>query len=131
MFFDAKKHEILVVKTQLMLGAADHYREMFLIKSGDDLDSLLRLVPESYHAAITNSKECVVHIKWAQLTPIRRCHATVEVTVRMPRHRQWSLLTPRGASWITCLKDESAIWTDEANAPVTGTLIKGLGHVRP
>ena len=131
MSFDAKKHEILVVKTQLMRGTSDNYRELSLIKSGDDLVALLCLVPESYHAAIRNSRECVVQIKWAQMTPLKRAYAAVEITVRMPRHRKWALLTPRGASWITSLKDESMIWTnEEASERNSGTLIKDLGLVR-
>jgi hypothetical protein len=110
--FDAKKHEILVVKTQLV--GTRNIRELYLIKSGDDLDRLLCLVPESYHAAIRNSKECVVQLKWAQLLYARRCYATISVVVRMPRHRTWSDLVPLSErGWAMCVRVGSAVWTDE------------------
>jgi hypothetical protein len=112
--FDAKKHDILVVKTQLVRGARDPFaRKLTSVKSGNDFADLLLLVPERYHAAITNSRECVVQLKWAQLLPNRRAYATVEVAVRMPRHRKWSIVTPEGASWITAMKDGTMIWTSE------------------
>jgi hypothetical protein len=117
MNFDAKKHDILVVKTQLIVGTRGIYRELSLIKSGDDLTALLLLVPESYHAAICNSKECVVQLKWAQLLPSRRGYATVQVAVRMPRHRNWYNVTPEGSSFITAMKDGSLVMTDERPAP--------------
>jgi hypothetical protein len=130
MNFDAKKHDILVVKTQLMVGARSIYRELHLIKSGDDLNSLLRLVPESYHAAIRNSKECVVQLKWAQLLPTLRAYATVQVAVRMPRHRSWSYISPEGASFITAMKDGSIINTNEPPAPayIGGVLIPDVAN---
>lgn len=107
MTFDAKKHEILVIKTRLLASTSDN-RELYLVKSSDDLASVLRLIPESYHAAIRNSKECVVQLKWARV-PSCEVWATTSVVVRMPRHRKWSEIVPDGTTWATSLRDAQSI----------------------
>lgn len=107
MTFDAKKHEILVIKTRLLASTSDN-RELYLVKSSDDLASVLRLIPESYHAAIRNSKECVVQLKWARV-PLCEVWATTSVVVRMPRHRKWSEIVPDGTTWATSLRDAQSI----------------------
>lgn len=112
MKFDAKKHDILVVKIRLASDTSLN-RELTTVKSGDDLNSLLRIVPWQYHDCITDSRECVVTIKWCQVLPTRRVYATTEIAVRMPRHRKWKIVTPPGVSFITSMRDSTVIWTDE------------------
>lgn len=98
MKFDAKKHDILVVKTEFQLGASDT-RELFLLKSGDDLVPLLAAIPEQYHVALRNSKEAVASLMVHIPGPGMQITVLTSLVVRMPRHRSWHQLVPHGTTF--------------------------------